>query len=105
LTSTGAQSVTATDTLTASINGSANVTINPPPATHFSVSAPASVTNGAAFSITVTALDATNTVVPSYAGTVHFTSSSTGTLPSDYTFIGADNGVKTFSVTLTQNGP
>jgi len=101
LTSNGAQSITATD---GGITGSANTTVAPPPATHFSVTAPANVTNGVAFNVTVTALDASNAVVPSYTGTVHFTSSSAGTLPSDYTFVGGDNGSHTFSVTLTSNG-
>jgi DNA/RNA endonuclease G (NUC1)/fibronectin type 3 domain-containing protein len=101
LTSTGSQSITATD---GPITGSANTTVAPPPATHFSVSAPANVTSGVAFNVTVTALDASNTIVPSYTGTVHFTSSSAGTLPADYTFVGGDNGAHTFSVTLTSTG-
>ncbi len=106
LTTNGAQSITATDTVTASITGTANTTVNAAPqvATHFSVTAPASVTNGVPFNVTVTALDASNVIVPGYTGTVHFTSSSTGTLPSDYTFTGGDAGSHTFSVTLTQNG-
>jgi DNA/RNA endonuclease G (NUC1)/fibronectin type 3 domain-containing protein len=102
LTTTGAQSITATD---GGITGSANTTVAPPPATHFSVTAPANVTHGTPFSVTVTALDATNTIVPGYTGTVHFTSSSAGTLPADYTFTGGDSGTHTFSVTLTTNGP
>ncbi|HEV7425967.1 MAG TPA: hypothetical protein VGQ46_06330, partial [Thermoanaerobaculia bacterium] len=79
-------------------------TVAPPPATHFSVTAPANVTSGAAFNVIVTALDASNATVPSYTGTVHFTSSSAGTLPADYTFTGGDAGVHTFSVTLTSTG-
>ncbi|HET7434467.1 MAG TPA: hypothetical protein VFN10_07105, partial [Thermoanaerobaculia bacterium] len=100
LTTNGAQSITAAD---GSINGSANVTVDPAAqvATHFSVSAPANVTNGTSFNITVTALDASNAVVTGYIGTVHFTSSSTGTLPADSTLT---NGTGTFSVTLTTNG-
>ncbi len=106
LTTNGAQSITATDTGNASINGTANTTVNAAPqvATHYSVSAPANVTNGVAFNVTVTALDASNATVTGYTGTVHFTSSSAGTLPSDYTFVGGDNGAHTFSVTLTSNG-
>jgi len=72
LTTNGAQQITAGD---GSITGTANVTVAPPPATHFSVTAPANVTSGAAFNVTVTALDASNVIVPSYTGTVHFTSS------------------------------
>jgi DNA/RNA endonuclease G (NUC1)/fibronectin type 3 domain-containing protein len=74
------------------------------PATHFSLSLPASATNGTPFNVTVTALDASNATAIGYTGTVHFTSSSAGTLPADYTFVAGDNGVHTFSVTLTTNG-
>jgi DNA/RNA endonuclease G (NUC1) len=101
LTSAGSQSITATD---GGITGSTNTTVGPPPATHFSVTAPANVTSGVAFNVTVTALDASNTIVPSYTGTVHFTSSSAGSLPADYTFVAGDNGAHTFSVTLTSTG-
>jgi beta-lactamase superfamily II metal-dependent hydrolase/predicted extracellular nuclease len=107
LTTNGPRSVTATDTVTASITGTANTTVNAPPqvATHFGVTAPASVTNSVAFNVTVTALDASEATVTGYTGTVHFTSSSAGTLPSNYTFTGGDNGTHVFSVTLTTNGP
>ena len=52
----------------------------------------------AAFNVTVTALDSTNATVTGYTGTVHFTSSSAGSLPTDYTFTAGDNGAHTFSV-------
>src|SRR5262249_5057507 len=59
------------------------------PATHFSVVASMDpVTAGSAFSVTVTALDGNNNVVSDYTGTVHFTSSDSGSgrvLPADYT--------------------
>lgn len=79
----------------------------PPPsvATHFAISAPANVSNGVGFAFTVTALNASNAVVPGYTGTVHFTSTSAGILPADYTFVPADNGVHLFNVTLTNGGP
>ncbi len=101
LTTTGAQSINAGD---GSISGSTNTTVNPPPATHFNVSAPAGVTSGVAFSVTVTALDASNATVTGYTGTVHFTASTAGTLPPDYTFVPGDNGTRTFSVTLIATG-
>src|SRR5207244_3261556 len=101
LTSTGAQSITATD---GGITGSGNTVLAAPPATHFTVTAPANVGNGTPFNVTVTALDASNTIVPSYAGTVHFTSSSAGTLPADFTFAGGDSGTHAFSVSLTTTG-
>jgi subtilase family serine protease len=66
--------------------------------THFTVTASSSTTAGATFSITVTALDSSNSVTSAYVGTVYFTSSDTGaTLPSNYTFTSADNGVHTFT--------
>src|SRR5207237_6823873 len=85
LTTNGAQSVTATSS---AVTGSANITVNPIPATHFSVSAPASVTNGAPFSVVVTALDASNTIVPSYTGAVHLASRRPGPLPAEHTVTG-----------------
>src|SRR5206468_4308774 len=87
LTNTGAQSVTATD---GGITGSGNTNVNPPPATHFTVNIPSLHAARPTFNVTVTALDASNATVPSYTGTAHFTSSSAGTLPSDYTFTGGD---------------
>ena len=84
--------------------GTVNVTVNPQVTTHFNVFAPANVTAGTAFNVIVTALDSSNLRVPNYTGTVHFTSSSTGSLPADYTFVTGDNGEHTFSVTLTSAG-
>ncbi len=73
--------------------------------THYGVTAPASATSGSSFSITVTALDAANATVTSYTGTVHFTSSDgSATLPANYTFVGGDAGVHTFSATLQTSG-
>ena len=68
------------------------------PATHLAISAPASATAGAPFSVTVTALSASNGTATAYTGTVHFTSSDgQAVLPADYTFTAADAGVHTFT--------
>src|SRR5262249_49120671 len=70
--------------------------------THFTVSAPAAATAGAAFSFNVTALDASNATVTGYAGTVHFTSNDgSAILPANATLA---NGVGTFSATLETAG-
>ena len=72
-----------------------------------SISAPTSATAGSSFSITVTALDANNSTLTSYLGTVQFTTSdSAAILPSNYTFTAADAGVHTFTngVTLKTAG-
>jgi len=47
----GSQTLTATDTVTGSIHGSASLTVNAGAATHFTVSEPASATAGAAFQL------------------------------------------------------
>ncbi|HTC95424.1 MAG TPA: hypothetical protein VK699_18400 [Terriglobales bacterium] len=75
-------------------------------ATHFQVTTPAATIAGVPFSVTVTAQDASNTTVASYTGTVHFTTTGSSTVPADYTFVPADNGVHTFTngVTLTTAG-
>jgi len=71
-------------------------------ATHFSVTAPANATAGTTFNITVTALDASNNVVTSYAGTVHFTSSDAqAVLPANSALL---NGVITLPAVLHTAG-
>src|SRR5262249_23749047 len=66
----GNQTVTATDTVTGSINGSATVLVNAAAATHFMVIAPATATAGNGIIFSVTALDQFNNVATAYAGTV-----------------------------------
>jgi hypothetical protein len=71
----------------------------------FSFSAPASTTAGNAFSITVTALDASGQVNPTFTGTITFASTDPlASLPATYTFTSADQGVHTFIVTLKSAG-
>jgi sugar lactone lactonase YvrE len=66
---------------------------------------PAFVTNGVAGSVTITAVDPASNVVTGYTGTIHFSSTSAGNLPADYTFTPADNGSHTFTgVNLTTTG-
>ena len=53
--------------------------------------------------MTVTAKDARGNTVTNYTGTVHFSSSDSGSgvsLPSNYTFQAEDKGIMCFSVTL-----
>ena len=64
--------------------------------------APARVTVGAPFDVTVTALDTHGQVAAGYAGTVTFATSDPDpgvVLPADYTFTAADGGVHTFTDT------
>ncbi len=71
--------------------------------THLNLSPSANpVIAGMSFDLTVKALNITNQIDPSYRGTIHFTSSDPqATLPPDYTFTPADNGVHTFMMMTT----
>jgi hypothetical protein len=79
------------------------------PLDHFLLTAPSTATAGTPFGLTVTAQDATNRTVATFAGQVHFTSTdsqatSGSGLPADYTFTtgaGADNGVHVFANEVT----
>jgi hypothetical protein len=94
----GSQTVTAQDTVTGSISGTTGITDTPAAADHFSVSAPSTSVAGAPFDVTVTTLDVYGNVVPTYTGTVHFSTTDGGpTLPADYTFTAGDGGSHTFS--------
>jgi hypothetical protein len=73
--------------------------------THFAIITLGTGLAGFASPVEVVALDANNQIVPTYTGTVHFTSSDSGaTLPSDYTFTAADDGMHLFSVTFATAG-
>src|SRR6266566_886369 len=101
----GSRTLTATDTVTASITGSATIGVNAGGATHFTLAAPASATSGVAFSFTVTAQDQFNNAATGYSGTVQFTSSDAqAALPGNYTFTAGDAGTHTFSATLKTAG-
>ena len=99
----GRQTITATDTMTAAINGTSSaIAVGTAAATHFSLTAPASWSPGSAFNFGVTALDAANNVAPTYSGTIHFTSTdSQALLPANSTLT---NGAGTFSATLNTLG-
>jgi hypothetical protein len=84
---------------------------------HLDVNASALQINpGTPVTITVSAFDSFNNVVPGYRGTIHFTiSDPMVALPPDYTFAASDNGVHAFTlilrtlgrqtITVTDTGP
>jgi streptogramin lyase len=82
------------------------VTVNPGPADHFLVTAPASVSSGTAFDVTVTVQDAFNNTVPGYDRTIQFSTSDADpgvVLPANYPFNpGTDQGVHFFDHTQGQ---
>jgi hypothetical protein len=99
LKTSGTQSITATDKTSASLTAAdTGITVNPAAAGKFIITAPASITSGLAFSLTVKVEDAYGNVVTGYTGTVHFSSTDgSATLPADYKFTAADAGVHTFT--------
>jgi len=100
----GPQTVTATDTQTGSVTGTANVQVAGP-ATHLVLAAPSNAAPGIPITVQVTAQDANGVTAGGYSGTVHFTSTGNGaTLPSDYTFQPGDEGTHSFPVILSTLG-
>ncbi len=103
----GTQSLTATDTVTASITGSqTGIVVNPASGTLLVVAGyPSPTTAGSAGSFSITVKDAFGNLATGYRGTVHFTSTDAqATLPADYTFTAGDSGAHTFSATLKTVG-
>jgi len=100
----GTRSVTATDTVTASIKGTqTGIVVTPAAATHLTVSGIANpYVAGVAHSVTVTAKDAYGNTATGYHGIVHFTSSDpAAVLPANYTFTAADAGIHKFALGVT----
>jgi len=98
LRTSGMQRLTATDTVTGSITGFADIMVGSGAAISFNIAAPAAVNANTPFSISVTAIDQWNNVVTGYRGMIYFTSTDTlASLPADYTFQASDNGVHFFT--------
>jgi hypothetical protein len=77
--------------------GGVNIGAYQASASAFVLTAPASVTAGTPFTLSVTAVDAFGQVAVGYRGTVQFGSSdAAATLPAAYTFTAGDNGVHHF---------
>src|SRR6185369_11883041 len=109
LKTSGTQTVSGTDIVTATITGTqAAINVNPAAAaTHFISGITTPRIAWTAGTVTVETRDAYNNRATGYLGTVHFTSSDAqATLPANYTFSGADAGIHTFvsGVTLKTSG-
>lgn len=106
------QTVTATDTSNASVTGSDTLSVKwaSDVVRRIQIDLTSPQTRTMPFNVTVTAQNADFQTVPSFTGTVHFaggfydTAGGTFTLPADYTFTAADQGVHTFSVTANHAG-
>ena len=107
LETSGAQSLTATDTTAPGIKGSvANIAVAAASAKTLTVTGfPTTATAGAAGQVVVTAFDAYGNVASGYRGSVGLSSSDGhALLPPIYTFTSADAGTHHFSVTLDTAG-
>ncbi len=83
-------------------SGGVNIGAYQASASAFVLSAPAKVTAGVPFAVTVTAVDPFGQVAVGYAGTVSFHTTDPDphvVLPADYAFTGGDAGVHTFTDT------
>jgi hypothetical protein len=98
----GAPSIKVTDTAGEVIGAQAGLVVSPAAADHFLITAAPTAVSGAAFDVTITALDPSGNIDTSYQGTVTFSTTDPDSgvvLPADYTFtigVGSDNGVHTF---------
>jgi photosystem II stability/assembly factor-like uncharacterized protein len=90
--------------LAAALNGSATLSVTPAMADHFSLRVATGSTAGTALDLVVTALDPFNNIDVNYQGTVHFTTTDSGSgvvLPADTIFTAADAGVLTLAASVT----
>jgi hypothetical protein len=95
----GQQTVTAMDTVNATLVGMATTNVAIP---HFAMSMPSGVTTGAAITVQLRAMDAQNQVMSSYSGTANLASSDAhATFPATVTF---QNGRASFQVTFVTPG-
>jgi hypothetical protein len=105
LTTAGGQTLTASDTSITTLTGTTGtISVSPAAATSFVVSALPATQAGDNLTFTVVAEDQFNNTATGFAGLVTFSSTDTGTnttLPTDSPL---NNGVETFSATLTTLG-
>ena len=95
----GTQSITATDTLNGSITDTqTGIVTTAAAAATLVLTGLVNASAGTTQSLTVIARDVYGNVAASYQGTLHFTSTDLqATLPTNYAFLPADNGMHSFS--------
>jgi hypothetical protein len=99
------QAITATDSANALTSAQSGIVVSPGAANNIAVTGWTTGTAGAAYNVTAMLEDKYGNAIPTYTGTVHFTSSDPkAVLPADYTFSATDKGTHTFSVTLFTPG-
>jgi hypothetical protein len=102
----GTQSITVTDTGNGSVTASRSLPVSPATAHAIAViNFPSPIAVNTAAGFTLVMQDSFGNTASGYTGTVRFTSTDNrATLPANYTFTGADQGVHTFSATLKTPG-
>jgi hypothetical protein len=101
----GTYTVAGTDEANPLITGSLTFTVTPAAADHITFTAPATITAGVPFAITVTVQDVYGNTVTGYTGTVHFTLTGPAMAQADYTFTATDMANHTFgNLVLSQAG-
>ena len=103
----GSQSITATDTTASAITDTlSGISVSPAPASQFVLSGlPSTTTAGVAQTVTVTVEDPYGNVATGYGGTVQFTSSDPqASLPANFIFTAADQGVDVFTLAFETAG-
>ena len=107
LVTAGTQAITGTDTVNPAVTGTqAGIQVNAAAAVTLTVSGfPSPAHKKTFYDFTVTARDRYGNVAAGYAGTVTFgTDARRATLPADYTFTAADQGVHTFPAAFLRKG-
>jgi hypothetical protein len=101
----GTQSLTAADVLASGVRGvEGGTVVSPAAASHLAIVAPATVTQGVGFSLTVSAVDDFGNVNPGYRDKVHLSSTDPKAGTQDFTCSNNDNGVHVFSSTFPTLG-
>jgi hypothetical protein len=103
----GNQTLTAIDTGNTVVSGNASVPVVPAGLTKIVVAGlpTSSITAGTSLPVTVSARDAFNNTIPTFGGTVDFSSSDAqAILPARYTFTAGDQGTHVFIIIFTTGG-
>jgi hypothetical protein len=101
----GRQRLAVSDSGDPGVNWTGFLIVLPGALDSFELIAPAIVTAGQLFTVTVTARDIWGNLVSGYSGTVDFSSSDLGaSLPDSYTFTAADSGQHSFQLSLGTPG-
>ncbi len=102
---TGAQSLTATDTSNSTLKATSSLTVTTVAQILTITGLGQNATAGAVQNVTITLTDSFGNIATGYVGSVHFTSTDgQAVLPADYTFTAADQGKHTFQVTFKTAG-